>query len=675
MDIRHSRGLAGLVVVAALFSSGRLSAQDPGAKTALELRCRKGDSWVVDEEVVLHLALKLTPRGGESANVEQATRRTRSGDLTVVKADGERIESVRVTYGPGCRDAEQVAGEEPVVRPSGLAGRAVTVRRKENGDLSVKCDGDLTDEEKDEARAAFDPGSALLPARAVAPGDRWTAGAEALPRSLSRALGIEDGDKVKVSLRLEQFAELNGRRVAGVEAKITVDEKRESGTSKVAMEGAIIIDAATGVPVAMDLKGTLTASGTFDQEREDGTTVKVAIEGKGDVTYLRGLSARAAGGGEAPAANAFGHMRFTPPDGWTATAYANGVRVSPAKLPEGGHLDITILEAVAWTGTLDEGLERSWADFARISGLDTTNTVEGRPFQKRQTGTSFKGWDYARGEGYLRSADGDYYVNLMVVKIQGRLERIAVASKQRSWRGRKTCYEAPGYGDAVQKFLFSIQFDDWKDPDRPPATLQGEGIVGVWTGLSMTLGKVGAGYAIFFSNGQVYYGTKFPIHGLDRLETWVQGEMQQRLWGSWTFKDGQGVMKLPYQEAPMRMAGESLVLNTLQTDHKFVRLPSVDGARFDGIWAFTGETGKPAIAFTPDGKFRDTGAVSILNHDYPLDEAPGEGTYEVRNYTLILRFSDGREYRIAFPGLGWEKGNQRPQRLILSFNEDPLERQ
>ena len=82
-----------------------------------------------------------------------------------------------------------------------------------------------------------------------------------------------------------------------------------------------------------------------------------------------------------------------------------------------------------------------------------------------------------------------------------------------------------------------------------------------------------------------------------------------------------------------------------------------------------------SATFTPDGKFKDFGAVSILNHGYPLTEAPGDGGYEVRNYTLLLHFEDGREYRIAFPGLGYEKGNLRPPKLTLSFNEDALTRQ
>ena len=153
--------------------------------------------------------------------------------------------------------------------------------------------------------------------------------------------------------------------------------------------------------------------------------------------------------------------------------------------------------------------------------------------------------------------------------------------------------------------------------------------------------------------------------------------MRPRYWGTFSFDAGKGLMKLIYQEVPLRAAADVLVLTTLKTDHKYVKLAPPDGARFDGTWAFEGEPGRPkaAITFTPGGRFRDSGAVNVLNHGYPLTEAPGDGTYEVRRYTLLLHFEDGREYRIAFPGLGYEKGNLRPQRLTLSFNEDALIRQ
>jgi hypothetical protein len=54
---------------------------------------------------------------------------------------------------------------------------------------------------------------------------------------------------------------------------------------------------------------------------------------------------------------------------------------------------------------------------------------------------------------------------------------------------------------------------------------------------------------------------------------------------------------------------------------------------------------------------------------------PGSGTYEVKNYSITFNYSDGRKIKIAFIGSDYDKNNQSPATLTLSFNEDVLRRQ
>jgi hypothetical protein len=373
-------------------------------------------------------------------------------------------------------------------------------------------------------------------------------------------------------------------------------------------------------------------------------------------------------------ATSFGHMRFTPPPGWKSVAYANGALLQPSNLPA-HHLDITVMQAIDWSGTLDDALKRSWDDAAKQLVLERTLTVDGTPYMKRQSGTSFKGWEFMLADGTLRAPDSDYFVKLFLVKIKGRVERIVVLSKDRSHRGYDSCAQANFYLAIIQEFFFGVQFDDWTDPVLSIPTLKGGGIIGVWAGISMTTGRLGSGYAIFFSNGQAYYANQFPVPGLEGFNTRIDGEIRRDYWGTWTFKDGQGVLKMPSQEIPLRSVGEELGFTSHQTETKYVRLAPPDGARFDGSWGVPQDVldrPQSGITFTPGGEFKDWGAVNCLNHGYPLTEDPGDGTYEVRNYTLLLHFKDGREYRIAFPGVEDVKGNLRPEKLTLSFNNNTL---
>src|SRR5204862_504889 len=79
----------------------------------------------------------------------------------------------------------------------------------------------------------------------------------------------------------------------------------------------------------------------------------------------------------------------------------------------------------------------------------------------------------------------------------------------------------------------------------------------------------------------------------------------------------------------------------------------------------------PLISFTADGNFTDKGALKILCHSYvecvnPAND-PGSGTYEVKNYSIIFNYTDGRKIKLAFLGDGYDKNNLSPATLTLSF--------
>lgn len=241
------------------------------------------------------------------------------------------------------------------------------------------------------------------------------------------------------------------------------------------------------------------------------------------------------------------------------------------------------------------------------------------------------------------------------------------------------------YKTAIENLLFSIQFSDGQGPLIQSGSTEGGGIMGVWQGISMqTSASSGLRYTvyspIFLSNGQAYFGSKFYSEGLDELDTRIPPELYRRDWGTFTFSNGKGVLKMPYANIPLRMEGNTLIITANQTDHKFYQLPSVNGARFNGTYVMSEAYGKiPAISFTADGRFIDNGAVRILSHEYNdcINPAlqPGSGTYEVKDYTITFNYSDGRKIKIAFLGTEYDIKNPSPAVLRMSNNEDPMVRQ
>ena len=134
---------------------------------------------------------------------------------------------------------------------------------------------------------------------------------------------------------------------------------------------------------------------------------------------------------------------------------------------------------------------------------------------------------------------------------------------------------------------------------------------------------------------------------------------------------------MPYGEIPLRLEATGLVMTTNNTPHKFIRSYAPASATLNGRYCF--ESGDGCITFGSNGQFQDQGAARVVEHatyPYPLTPERGQGTYEIRDYTLILRYAGGPEVRIGFPGFFDRAAAQNPSppEIVLSFNLDKLKR-
>jgi hypothetical protein len=111
--------------------------------------------------------------------------------------------------------------------------------------------------------------------------------------------------------------------------------------------------------------------------------------------------------------------------------------------------------------------------------------------------------------------------------------------------------------------------------------------------------------------------------------------------------------------------GDTLKEDPKTTGHAtYRRVTSVDGLKIEGSWSSWRKwddsqvapnwKSAPVISFTRDGHFVDRGAF-MYNVTDPVGSTlaprhPGAGTYEIRGYTLVLRYGDGRLEPHAFTG-------------------------
>lgn len=394
----------------------------------------------------------------------------------------------------------------------------------------------------------------------------------------------------------------------------------------------------------------------------------------------------------------FGFMNYTVPEGWSQQVFSDGVVLKPASLPAGEYLSIQIMQPLNFSGSLEQALQQSYDEAANMYNGTKMNYLGEGNYKKTEIKTSFRGWEYIRCDGGIHIGSGDYPpeygLDLFVIKINNRFERVAVLKSRTINRScsMSSFYidERQQYRTAIDKLLFSIHFTDGVESTLKQGTTDGSGITGVWQGISLSVGSpstsqpIGVGYKvfspIFLSNGQAYFGPKFYSEGLDDTDTRILAELYRRDWGTYSFSNGKGVLKMPYANIPLRLEGKTLVITANQTDHRFSQLPSVNGARFSGTYVMAEAYGKiPSITFASDGGFSDNGAIRVLFHEYNdctnPGFAPGAGTYQVKDHTITFHYKDGRKIKIAYLGTDYEKNNFSPATLRMSSNDDSMIRQ
>jgi hypothetical protein len=102
----------------------------------------------------------------------------------------------------------------------------------------------------------------------------------------------------------------------------------------------------------------------------------------------------------------------------------------------------------------------------------------------------------------------------------------------------------------------------------------------------------------------------------------------------------------------------------------------VNGVRLDGAWTSWSDPDDPALDRRPDGdrpilrlardgRFKDEGIFRTILRTSPPG-AGGAGRYEVKDFTMELRYDDGRVQRIAFTGFLGASPAAKDERIYLA---------
>ena len=379
----------------------------------------------------------------------------------------------------------------------------------------------------------------------------------------------------------------------------------------------------------------------------------------------------------------FDNFIYKLPPGWTSKDNPELIEIYPQQLKQHENFSIILLKGKISSSSLQQELANCWIEFANILGGELLREVSGYNYNTDEVSKTDAGWEYIAGHGSMRKGD-NYFVHAYVIKVKERIERVIVFAKEIRLDAMRnnidpTRHHYPYYL-TVTDFIFNLRFANLQSPELKKATLKGNEITGVWGGIGFGAGRLRMTYAVFFSNGQVFYGNPFPINGLLNLDTHAEKERARRNWGTYSFQNGKGTVKMLYGNFPIRLEGDKLVMSPIHEEHKFIRMPSVDDVKLNGTWMIKGPNDQPFfITFKTDGTFTDNGALKVIDHTvynyYSTADGGGQGSYFIKDYTIVFTYADGRILNIAFPGLQFTPGNNSPNELVLSYNNDTLIKQ
>jgi len=393
----------------------------------------------------------------------------------------------------------------------------------------------------------------------------------------------------------------------------------------------------------------------------------------------------------------FNHFLFTVPEGWKAAQDGTVLTMTaPVQTPD-EMLTFILLPPVTDTGFQDAGNNAINQVATSMGGEAIPNVSGSRPLYFMLTDGKFgKGWDYSMGTGSIRVVQktNDPYtsylfftVGVFLAKINSRMERVLYLSKDFKCGIYQTTTAYKGTFDPiVTNFFFNLKFDDWKEANINSGKLTHSGISYLWSGVSYMngaweydkgyqTGKYQASFFILFDNGQAYYQSHFPRHGLLNLNTLSEAANNPANWGTYTYQNGSGTIKISsWLTIPFTLKDGKLMAQMNGSVRPFAKLPSIDDAILNGTWCFEGS----CISFTSDGKFSDNGVIQKLEHlpttcNYNEPEN-GQGTYEIKNNSITFRYTGGLTIQSAISGLNIENGNLSTGQLALGWYNDVLQK-
>lgn len=362
-------------------------------------------------------------------------------------------------------------------------------------------------------------------------------------------------------------------------------------------------------------------------------------------------------------AQTFDIASFTAPAGWSVAQDSDHVTYTFIDNAAKTFVMLAVYSSTPGSGNAEKDFAGEWAD------------IVGRSFSagnapRATAGQSRSGLKFREGTAQVKQGNGELaFVRLLVFPAEKRrFSVMLVASNEKALTARQA---------ATQAFVDSLKLAAPGTAPLPVAGAShsaasgpgaaprpGKGIAGVWTGFKTYTGdyEPHVRWYTFYDDGQVFEDIPHSgFVGFNRSASQADSG-QHNYWGTYTFAGGSGSISKPGVKYPEALLSEGAGKLKIDSAH-FYLCQSVDGLRLQGAWTSLANPNDPALdrwavgqrpifRFTGDGKFADEGVyATFLKSGDPRQDAAGNGTYEVHDFTLILNYSDGRVKQLAITAM------------------------
>jgi hypothetical protein len=362
---------------------------------------------------------------------------------------------------------------------------------------------------------------------------------------------------------------------------------------------------------------------------------------------------------------------ITPPPGFTIERGAGQVQLTLVEANQREFVRLALYAAQPASGDAAHSFAQEW-------NATVATNWPGHPPPAPTNARTASGHTYLEGTRMIQMADSARPVSLTMFALGDKVVSVLIIASDPAALARNR--------PVLVEMLNGVQFAGLRSapaatspvapspPAKGQATGRGSPVVGIWAALrnagglqynpfsrqmDMQSARMEIRWRTFFADGTAFEG--LPEHGMLRLDLAAEraNPYNGAFWGQWSASgDRVSMRQLSGRTLDYTLRDGELVEDPKTSGNaRFTRLASVDGLRLNGTWSTSQQwnesnagsnwTSVPVIQFSRDGRFVDRGAFMYTGIERLTAENvqrhPGKGSYDIRSFTLTLRYDDGRE--------------------------------